>query len=38
MVLEPDTGQCAKEEAKPQSEVDTRWYACKDVGSRRGVD
>ena len=36
MVLEPDTGRCASEEAEPRRGVDTRWCASKDVGPRRG--
>ena len=37
MVLEPDTGLRASDEANPQ-EVDTRWFASKDAESQRGVD
>ena len=32
MLLEPDTWQCANEEAKPRNGVDTKRCASKDTG------
>ena len=33
MVLEPDTGWCASEDAEPRRRVDTRRCASEDAGS-----
>ena len=36
-MIEPDIGLCASEEVVPRRGVDTRRFASKDVGPRRGV-
>ena len=38
MVSEPDTGQCANNEAESRRGMDTRRCASKDAGPQRGVD